>query len=618
MGKDELTHEAEDFIQKRSGKSDKTLEGSWIRKNPLLVIGLCLASVVIYTVALTLGVVHQHNDVSTSNTRKITINVGAVVSDHETCSEIGLNILVRNGSAVDAAIATLLCDGLMSSHSMGIGGGSFFVIYDGHTKRTQTINARETAPSALTYSLNTQRGENISLQAVEALSIGVPGEIRGYWEAHRRHGILPWKELFRPTIDLAENGYYLSQPVNRAFRVLKDGLGIDLTNYPEFCKVYCDNTGEIVPEGAVIKQPKLARTLRAIADRGPSYLYEGPVADAIIREIKEKGGVLTKSDLSEYTPVVEEGISVDLGDARLLTMGAPSGGPVMGLILNILKGVLTKGKYSMATRTKRSATLHAIVEAMKLAYGDRWQLADPDFVSDVKQVVTQMISDSYASFLRKRRLDLTRTHNWSYYANKTDPPTDHGTAHVSVLSPDGSAVSVTSSINFYFGSRIMSESTGIIWNNEMWDFSKDNPRNFVEPGKRPLSSMVPAIFVDKSGQVQIVIGGAGGATITPTVTEVAAFLLYLKDDVDYAMRRKRLFYRVSKDTLEYEKGFPQDIVEDLAKQYGHKVLEHNRDYMAVVQAIARKPSTGEITAFSDERKISGKAKFLTEEVEVTF
>ncbi|XP_033753012.1 glutathione hydrolase 1 proenzyme-like [Pecten maximus] len=492
----------DDFIP---NQSRNRRNGSWVTKRPVLIVGLCLTFVVIYTVALTLGIVlsHQRSDGHTANVRKITIAVGAVVSDHETCSEIGRDMLARNGSAVDAAIAALLCDGLMSAHSMGIGGGSFFAIYDSKTRQTRTINARETAPSALTYSLNTQRSVNSKV-----LSIGVPGEIRGYWEAHKSYGRLPWADLFQPTINLAENGHYLSQPVHRAFRVLKQKFNMDFANNTEFCKIYCDDTGQIAPEGAIIKNPRLARTLRGIAENGPSYLYEGPIADTIIREIQEKGGVMTKKDLAEYTPIVEDGIAVDLGDVTLLTMGAPSGGPVLGLILNILKGVLHLGKSDMATPNKRSATFHALVEATKLAYGDRWQLADPAFVPDVKQVVDRMISDSYASFLRKEKLDMRRTHEWSYYTNKTYQPKDHGTVHVSVLAPDGSAVSVTSSINYYFGSGILSESTGIIWNNEMSDFSKTNPRNFVEPGKRPLSSMVPAIFVDKSGEVQVIVGGS--------------------------------------------------------------------------------------------------------------
>ncbi|XP_060072779.1 glutathione hydrolase 1 proenzyme-like [Ylistrum balloti] len=611
MKREELKQEGDNFIPKNSTATDDRQKSSCLRRHPLLIIGLCFTFVVIYTVVLTLGILpfrQQGND-RKENTRKISINVGAVVSDHETCSEIGRDMLKRNGSAVDAAIATLLCDGLMAPHSMGIGGGSFFVIYDAKTKLTKTINARESAPAALTFSQNIQRGGD-----KKVLTIGVPGEIRGYWEAHKSHGRLPWRDLFLPTIKLAENGHYLSQPVYRAFEVSRLIFGIDLTNNTEFCKIYCDDTGKIAPEGAVIKQPRLAQTLRGIAENGPSYLYEGPIADTIIREIQEKGGVMTKKDLAEYIPVVEDGISVNLGDVMLLTMGAPSGGPVLGLILNILKGVFPNGRTNMETSRMRSDFFHALVEATKLAYGERWKLADPAFVPDVKQVVDKMISDDFAAFLRNTKMDMRRTHNWTYYTNITYPPRDQGTAHVSVLAPDGSAVSVTSSINYYFGSTVMSESTGIIWNNEMTDFSRDNPRNFVEPGKRPLSSMVPAIFVNKAGEVEVVVGGAGGATITPVVSEVSAFLLYLKDSVDKAVRRKRFFQRLNSNTLDFEKGFPQDIMKDLATHYGHEIKESSKDYIAVVQAIARNPSTGEITAFSDERKISGKAKFLTENV----
>ncbi|XP_060072722.1 glutathione hydrolase 1 proenzyme-like [Ylistrum balloti] len=567
-----------------------------LTSRPLLVIGLCLVFVIVYTIALTLGMVMAIRGNNRSYVSgQPDVGQGAVVSDHETCSEIGRDMFKKGGSAVDATIATLLCSGLLSPHSMGIGGGNFMVIYDAETKLAHTINARETAPNGLTLELNTKTGSRR-----KALSIGVPGEVMGYWEAHKKYGRLPWKDLFLPAIDLAENGHYLAYTPRLSFDYLLHE-NIDLSQDKEFCKVYCDDSGKIAPEGAIIKRPRLAQTLRGIADHGPAYLHEGTVADAIVNEIQSKGGVITKKDLAEYVPVVEEGISVDLGDVTLLTMGAPSGGPVLGLILNILQGLNLSAK-SLSYPEKYAKTLHMIIEAVKLAFGERWQLGDPAFVSNMKKVVGKMTSEGFADDLRSK-LNKYKTHDSSYYTNRSFQAYDHGTAHVSVLAPDGSAVAVTSSIDYFYGSTIMSESTGIIWNNEMTDFSKDNPRNQVQPGKRPLSSMVPSIFVDKSGHVRLVIGGAGGMSITPVVAEVSSYVLFLGDTLGKAMRRKRFFNQLEKNVLVYEKGFPQDILRSLADNFGHEIVQYPGRYMAVLQAIERHPITGKVTEFPDERKI---------------
>ncbi|XP_069133127.1 glutathione hydrolase 1 proenzyme-like isoform X2 [Argopecten irradians] len=566
-----------------------------ITSRPLTVIGICLVFVIVYTIALTLGIVLaiQGHD-SSHNYEPLTTGQGAVSSDHETCSEIGRNIFTKGGSAVDATIATLLCSGLMSPHSMGIGGGHLMVIYDAETKKTLTINARETAPQALTLELNNKKGPNHN-----ALSIGVPGEVMGFWEAHRRYGRLPWKDLFLPTIDLAENGHYLAHTPRLCFDYLLRE-DVDLSQNTEFCNVYCDDEGKIAPEGAVIKRPQLAKTLRGLADHGPAYLHEGPVADTIAREIQSKGGVITKKDLAEYVPVVEEGMSIDLGDVTLLTMGAPSGGPVLGLILNILQG-FNFSADALSSPETYAKTLHIIIEAIKFAFGQRWQLGDPAFVPNIKEIVDEMTSREFADDVR-RRLDQHRTHNTSFYTNMSYQAYDHGTAHFSILAPDGSAVAVTSSIDYFYGSTIMSESTGIIWNNQMTDFSMDNPRNQVQPGKRPLSSMTPSIFVDKTGHVRLIIGGAGGMAITPVVAEVSAHVLFMGDSLAKAMRRKRFFHQLENNLLFYEIGFPQDILQSLSLNFGHDINEFGR-YMAVLQAIERNPITGQITEFPDERKI---------------
>ena len=399
--------------------------------------------------------------------------------------------------------------------------------------------------------------------------------------------------------------------------------GANVCDYNGIGDIFCDNMGKFLPEGSFVKWPKLANTYKQIADLGPNYLYKGDVAKTMAEEIANMGGIFTKEDFETYSVRENAGIEFDLGDMTLLTLGAPSGGPIMGLAMNILRG-MDINEYSLKDTTSKGLTFHKMIEAIKFAYGKRFELGDADFVPGVREKIEEMMSDKYAEYLRGK-IDLTKTHDIPYYANATEAAHDEGTAHVSVLSPSGDAVSVTSTINTYFGSLMVSESTGIIWNNEMADFSLFDTNNVhglkltvpnkVEPGKRPLSSMAPAIFVDKeTGSVRMVVGNAGGPKITTTNIQVAVRNLWLGEDVDAAVRAKRFHHQLDPNRLVYEFGYPQDVLEEL-KKYGHK-LKYQDTYMSVVQAISRNKNTGEITGFSDERKYPGKAMFYSTEEQV--
>ncbi|CAG2198857.1 CD224 [Mytilus edulis] len=365
--------------------------------------------------------------------------------------------------------------------------------------------------------------------------------------------------------------------------------------------------GQILPQGSFVQWPKLAETYKQLADVGPDYMYKGKVAETMAQEIKNLGGIFQKEDFESYSVKESSGINVDLGDMILLTHGAPSGGPVMALTMKILEG-MGINKDSLKDTPSKALAFHKMIEAIKLSYGERFKLVDEDFVDGVKELVEK-----------------TKTHDIEYYANATEAAHDQGTAHVSVLSPEGDAVSVTSTVNTYFGSLTVSESTGIIWNNEMADFSlfdnsnlfglKATVPNKVQAGKRPLSSMAPAIFVDKkTGSVRMIIGNAGGSRITTTNIQVAVRNLWMGQDIEDAVREKRLHHQLDPNVLVYEFGYPQDILEEL-KKYGHE-LKIKDTFMSVVQAISRNMRTGEINGFSDERKFPGKAMFYTTEEDV--
>ncbi|KAK3101856.1 hypothetical protein FSP39_006821, partial [Pinctada imbricata] len=608
-----LTAEEVHVVERRKKKRCGFVRSGIFTGFLVLCIVLCVVIIVVFAV--------QRNVQYTSKERRlISVTTGAVVSDNEACSDIG-NILEQNGSATDAAIATLLCVGLLSPHSMGIGGGFFGVVTDPKRKLALYYDARETAPSRLTpEKFKESMGSTYVQRFIGVKKVGVPGEILGYWDMHQAHGKLPWKDLFQPTIDLARNGYHVSHSLARALNRIAM-FGIDMRTISNFCTVYCNKDGSPLVEGDVTRSSKLANTLEGIANQGPSYMYgrDSSVTQTLVNELNAAGGNWTVSDFSDYQVRKGEAYSLDIGDVTLKTLGAPSGGPVLGLILNILSGVDLSEKHM-----KRNPAMiyHMIIEAMKLSYGYRNKLADPFFIPNVSQIIELMRSKEFAEHLRKK-IDHKRTHNITYYTDSAQEFTEYGTAHVSVLGPEGDAVSVTSTVNTYFGSLVISNSTGIIWNNELTDFTvptddiQPPPLNGLQPGKRPLSSMAPAIFLDKSGDARLVVGAAGGSRITNAVAQIAARDLFMKQPIDVAVRKKRFHHQLSPNVVHYELGFPQDLINELQSRYGHKVKNSMPGtYMAVVEAISRNPVTGEITAFADERKIPGKAALLTKRIEM--
>ncbi|XP_002667883.4 glutathione hydrolase 5 proenzyme [Danio rerio] len=507
----------------------------------------------------------------------------AVSADSLMCSDIGRDILRQGGSAVDAAIAALLCTGLVNPQSMGLGGGSIFTIMD-NTGKVKIISSRETVPKGVRRDLLKDCPRVLAI-VTGSQWIGVPGEIRGYEEAHRLYGKLPWYKLFEPSIKLAREGFpmpeYLSQFIQHAYikQILFSGTGL--------CELFCKNNNtEVLGPGDTLKFPQLAKTLETIAKEGADAFYSGKIAKDLIQDIQARNGALSLDDLKNFKVRVSDPWTVDLGEYKMHFPPPPAGGAILSFILKLMH------EFGLSPASiqgdQKNLTLHRYIEAVKFANGQRRFLKDPEFNSgDMKSVTDE-------KFIKQIRALITDsgTHEDSYY-NITPAVDRFGTTHVSVLAADGSAVSVTSTINHMFGSAVYSPKTGIILNNELVDFC--NRADSVTPGEQPPSSMAPAIL--QSQQKTLVIGGSGGSMITSAMALSIMNHLWFGMNLNDSIAAKIVFVG-SNNMVNFEKGYDSSAIKAMEK-LGHNVM-YNPYFFNVVNGISKEGQC--ISAISDARK----------------
>ncbi|KAF9910123.1 hypothetical protein EC991_007255 [Linnemannia zychae] len=520
---------------------------------------------------------------------------GAVAAEEIHCSEIGVEVLKEGGNAVDAAIASCLCIGTVNSFSAGIGGGGFMAIRLPNGT-VETIDFRETAPAA---SFATMFKKDPILAQKGGLSVAVPGEIRGLELAHKRHGKLPWARLFAPSVKMAREGWAVGPELARRIQLAREMIETE----PDWSHVFASEEGVALREGQWIKREALADTLETIGRQGADAFYTGAIAQNIVNHVQKNGGILTMGDMKGYKPLIKEPIVGYYQGRKVYTSPAPTSGPALISILNILE------RYNLG-KVKQDINVesHRFVEAMKFGFAQRTELGDPDF-TDLSATIQSMISKDTAAAIRANISD-TRTFPVEYYNPHWGPIDNHGTTHMSTVDEDDMAVALTSTVNLLFGSKLLDPKTGVILNDEMDDFSipgranafglQPSPFNYPEPGKRPLSSCVPTI-VERDGKFEMSLGGSGGSRILTAVLQTMLSVYNYDLNIMDAIENPRIHHQLMPHVVDIEEGYPAHEIEYL-RSLGHNVTIFDRALAkAEIQAVMRQDD-GFVYASSDTRK----------------
>ena len=556
--------------------------------------------------------------------RPVHASHGIVVSVHELASQAGVEIMREGGNAVDAAVATGFALAVVHPQAGNLGGGGFMLIRtaDG---TTHFIDYREKAPAAATFNMYLDAQGNVIEDAsvVGYKAIGVPGSVAGMVFAEKKYGKLTLQQVLAPAIKLARDGYPLAWEDARA---MEDDQY--LGRFPESRRIF-QRDGNYYKQGEIFRQPDLARTLARIA-ADPGDFYQGAMARELAASLQKGGGLVTADDLARYEVKEREPLRGTYRGYEIISAPPPSsGGTTLIEILNILEG------YDLKSAGDRSSqSVHLTAEAFRRSFYDRAEfLGDPD---SSKIPVAQLIDKKYAAAWRESidpahasvSKDLKRPAIFSqleqYAAAHPQATAIHEsphTTHYSVVDAEGNAVSVTTTINDWYGSRVTAEGLGFLLNDEMDDFSAkpgvpngygliQGQANAIGPNKRPLSSMTPTMVL-KDNQLFLVLGSPGGSRIPTTVANVLMGVIDYGMNLQEAVNAPRFHNQWLPDLLSVEQWFSPDTVRVL-QQMGHKVKfgagegDDWRPYWSDAECIAIDQKTGERLGASDGRN-NGKA-----------
>ncbi|KAI4941184.1 hypothetical protein J4E91_010975 [Alternaria rosae] len=485
--------------------------------------------------------------------------LGAVASESDICSHIGIELLKLGGNAADAMVGTVACVGVVGMYHSGIGGGGFMLVR-APNGTYEFIDFRETAPAAAFEDMY-KNNEDASING--GLASGIPGELRGLQHLHENYGVLPWATVLTPAVKVARNGWRVNEDLVKYMASATSSSNF-LVDDLEFALDFAPK-GRLLQLNETITRKRYADTLETIAQNGPDAFYNGPIAEATIRALQAANGTMTLSDLSNYTVAIRKPSTITYRDYKLTACSAPSGGEVALATLKIMEGYSCVGDPENI-----NLTTHRLDESMRFAYGMRAELGDPLFLSGIDTYQEQMLSEATAQEIRSKISD-TKTFDVSYYdpagLESLETP---GTSHIVTADKSGMAVTLTTTVNLLFGSKLVVPETGVIMNNEMNDFSIPNttnafgyipsPANFIRPGKRPLSSISPVIVEHLNSSsiasaFYVAIGAAGGSRI---ITATIQNLLHILDGemtTAEALAEPRIHDQLVPAQVSFEYGF---------------------------------------------------------------
>ena len=507
---------------------------------------------------------------------------GAVVSAREEASKIGVEIMAKGGNAFDAMIATDLALTVCYPNAGNIAGGGFLV-YRLDNAETGSLDYREKAPSAASAEMYLDEDGNVipEKSTLGGMAVGVPGTVAGLEAIHEKFGTLPWEDLVKPAIDLANKGYRVTAKQQLSFEDKKE----------EFIKINGKNTfyAKDFKANDWVKNKALATTLERIARKGSAGFYKGVNAEAMIKRINETGGVMTLEDLISYRPVWRDPIHFKYDDLDIYSMGPPSSGGIC--LAQIMKMIEPFNIEQYAQNS--SAAIQIVVEAERRSYADRsLYLGDPDFINIPQDSLLDKVylSNRMSSFNFDQASKSSDINPGTIIWNESEQ-----TTHYSILDPMGNAVAVTTTLNGSYGSKVFVESGGYFLNNEMDDFSSKpgfpnmfgligGKANAIAPEKRMLSAMTPTI-VEKNGKLSMIVGTPGGSTIITSVLQTILNVYEFGMSIQEAVRAPRFHHQWLPDIVVLEpKQFDSLLIQKLQTK-GYDIKEEYSRIIGRVDAI---------------------------------
>jgi gamma-glutamyltranspeptidase/glutathione hydrolase len=501
-------------------------------------------------------------------------------------SEAAVAVLRRGGSAVDAAVTAALVAGVVAPSSSGLGGGGFALVYRASDQSVTVLDFRETAPAVM----DTGAFDRRPLPDPErGKLVGVPSEVRGLAELHRRFGKRPWAELVAPAERFARDGFAVDAHLAQ---VIGGNAPKRYRQVPSLERSFwVGGTAAIV--GQRVKRPELAATLRTLGASGPEALYTGALADDIVAAARAFGGTLTQGDLARYQPRERQPLRFRWEGYEIVTMPPPSSG---GIFLAEVLGSFTRSELEQAAPSAPGG-MHLLAEIMRGALADRVKyVGDPDVLPiDVGKMI-----DPARLAARKAKVSPERTRPLRGIVNE-----DHGTHALVIADAEGNVVSLTTTVNSAFGADIGAETSGIVLNDELDDFTSRvtssalgiaYPPNAARAGRRPASSMMPTLVLS-GGKPVLALGGSGGYSIPPSVTETLLAILVRGETPEAAVKAPRFRFDSKDFTLLLDGAFGEGVMKDLAARGESARISESSSAVQVLSFTA-----GGVVGAADPRK----------------